>query len=391
MVVFWALALSGAAVAGNGGFAPVEPASPNAEGIRQSYLWVCDLHRRDLRARRRASLIWFIVRYRCRSRARTEEGAQVHGNTNLELAWTVAPVADPGRDRLVRLLQAPGDRGRRRARARRPDGSTCRSRATATTGTSRTRTASSQSTSMRAPVGQTVKLNVSAPDFDVIHSWWIPALGGKFDAIPGTTNVTWFNANAARHLPGPVRRVLRHRSTPTCGRPSKPCRARSSTPGSSGEAAPRRPERPSSARRRSPARARSVTASRARVSSARALAGKQPLADDAAVEQVVRERPRRDAAGRARLGRAPDGRAARLPPDGGAQWPLTPRRHTPAWQRGRLASWLVTTDHKRIGILYLATSGLFFLAGGVMALLMRTQLAQPNDHFLDERPLQPAS
>jgi cytochrome c oxidase subunit 2 len=49
---------------------------------------------------------------------------------------------------------------------------------------------------MRAPVGQTVKLNVSAPDFDVIHSWWIPALGGKFDAIPGTTNVTWFNANA---------------------------------------------------------------------------------------------------------------------------------------------------------------------------------------------------
>ena len=49
---------------------------------------------------------------------------------------------------------------------------------------------------MRAPVGQTVKLDVSAPDFDVIHSWWIPALGGKFDAIPGTTNVTWFNANA---------------------------------------------------------------------------------------------------------------------------------------------------------------------------------------------------
>ncbi len=49
---------------------------------------------------------------------------------------------------------------------------------------------------LRAPVDQTVKLDVSAPDFDVIHSWWIPALGGKFDAIPGTTNVTWFNANA---------------------------------------------------------------------------------------------------------------------------------------------------------------------------------------------------
>ena len=47
----------------------------------------------------------------------------------------------------------------------------------------------------------------------------------------------------------------------------------------------------------------------------------------------------------------------------------------PAWQRGRVASWLVTTDHKRIGIMYLAASGFFFLAGGVMALLIRTQLA----------------
>jgi cytochrome c oxidase subunit I len=54
----------------------------------------------------------------------------------------------------------------------------------------------------------------------------------------------------------------------------------------------------------------------------------------------------------------------------------------PAWQRGRVASWLVTTDHKRIGIMYLAASGFFFLAGGVMALLIRTQLAEPNNHFI---------
>ena len=55
----------------------------------------------------------------------------------------------------------------------------------------------------------------------------------------------------------------------------------------------------------------------------------------------------------------------------------------PAWQRGRVASWLVTTDHKRIGILYLATSGFFFLAGGVMALLIRTQLAEANNDFIE--------
>ena len=55
----------------------------------------------------------------------------------------------------------------------------------------------------------------------------------------------------------------------------------------------------------------------------------------------------------------------------------------PAWQRGRVASWLVTVDHKRIGILYFVTSGFFFLAGGIMALLIRTQLSQANNTFIE--------
>ncbi|MET9225611.1 cytochrome c oxidase subunit I [Lentzea sp. NPDC003310] len=41
-----------------------------------------------------------------------------------------------------------------------------------------------------------------------------------------------------------------------------------------------------------------------------------------------------------------------------------------------------TTDHKQIGILYLVTSFAFFLAGGVMALLIRTELARPGMQFL---------
>jgi cytochrome c oxidase subunit 1 len=48
------------------------------------------------------------------------------------------------------------------------------------------------------------------------------------------------------------------------------------------------------------------------------------------------------------------------------------------WTQGRFASWLATVDHKRIGILYIVTSLIFFLAGGVMALFIRTQLAQPD-------------
>ena len=50
----------------------------------------------------------------------------------------------------------------------------------------------------------------------------------------------------------------------------------------------------------------------------------------------------------------------------------------PGWQRGRVASWLVTTDHKRIGILYIWTSFVFFVLAGLMALVFRLQLAQAN-------------
>ncbi|HYZ79378.1 MAG TPA: cytochrome c oxidase subunit I [Gaiellaceae bacterium] len=52
------------------------------------------------------------------------------------------------------------------------------------------------------------------------------------------------------------------------------------------------------------------------------------------------------------------------------------------WTQGRVASWVTTVDHKRIGILYIGTSLVFFLVGGVFALLMRAQLATPNEHFV---------
>jgi cytochrome c oxidase subunit 1 len=52
------------------------------------------------------------------------------------------------------------------------------------------------------------------------------------------------------------------------------------------------------------------------------------------------------------------------------------------WTQGRVASWLTTTDHKRIGILYISTTLLFFVAGGILALLMRAQLATPQESFI---------
>jgi cytochrome c oxidase subunit 2 len=48
---------------------------------------------------------------------------------------------------------------------------------------------------MYVPVGTTVTLKITSSD--VAHSWWIPQLGGKSDALPGHTNETWFRVNRA--------------------------------------------------------------------------------------------------------------------------------------------------------------------------------------------------
>jgi cytochrome c oxidase subunit 1 len=52
------------------------------------------------------------------------------------------------------------------------------------------------------------------------------------------------------------------------------------------------------------------------------------------------------------------------------------------WRQGRVTSWLTTVDHKRIGILYIWTCLLFFALGGMLALLIRSQLLHPHEHFM---------
>src|SRR5256712_3300047 len=47
-------------------------------------------------------------------------------------------------------------------------------------------------------------------------------------------------------------------------------------------------------------------------------------------------------------------------------------------ERPGLVGWLTTVDHKRISLLYFFTTMVFFGAGGVEALVMRTQLAEPG-------------
>src|SRR6201995_2049946 len=51
-------------------------------------------------------------------------------------------------------------------------------------------------------------------------------------------------------------------------------------------------------------------------------------------------------------------------------------------QTKRWIDWVTTTDHKKIGIMYLVTTFVFFMLGGVEALLMRLQLSEPNNTVL---------
>jgi cytochrome c oxidase subunit 2 len=188
-------AMAPAAPADNGGFGPVDPASPNAEGIRDSFLFV-SIFILAIFLLVEVTLVLFIWKYRRRRRERFADGPEVHGATRVEVLWTVAPVVVlfligtfvfielPGIAN-VPSAGASGDRVDVRVTGRQyywqyeyENGAVAID-------------------ALRAPVGVPVRLEVTTADEDVIHSWWIPALGGKIDAIPGIVNETWFEARKA--------------------------------------------------------------------------------------------------------------------------------------------------------------------------------------------------
>ena len=53
-----------------------------------------------------------------------------------------------------------------------------------------------------------------------------------------------------------------------------------------------------------------------------------------------------------------------------------------SWTQTTVGSWITTSDHKRIGILYIYTGFIYFLLGGLEAALIRAQLATPNGKVL---------
>ena len=184
-----ALATAGVATASNGGFAPPTPESPNAVHTSVAYFVILGFTSAIFLIVE-GLLIAFIIKYRGRGRPREVEGAQVHGHSRLEVIWTVIPVLILGAIGVVVFLELPKIDAAPAAVA--PIHITVEGHQyywqfdypnhARSIGT------------LHAPVGAVVELRVISPD--VIHSWWIPPLGGKIQAIPGRINHTWFQAKS---------------------------------------------------------------------------------------------------------------------------------------------------------------------------------------------------
>ena len=67
---------------------------------------------------------------------------------------------------------------------------------------------------------------------------------------------------------------------------------------------------------------------------------------------------------------------------GGGHAGAAGERSTPL--RSRAYDWMTTTDHKKIGILYIVTAFFFFLVGGLLAELIRAELASPGLQFVND-------
>ncbi len=183
------LATAGVAAAANGGFSPENAHSPNAHKINTAY-YVILAFTSVIFLIVEGTLVLFIWKYRRRGRARTADGFQVHGHTRLEVIWTVIPVIVLAVIGVVIFYELPAIAD-----------------APAASNPLRITIEAHQYywqfdypngarsiNDLHVPAGEVVLLTVKS--YDVVHSWWIPQLGGKIQASPGRTNHTWFKADS---------------------------------------------------------------------------------------------------------------------------------------------------------------------------------------------------
>jgi cytochrome c oxidase subunit 2 len=147
------------------------------------------------------TLVFFLVRYRARP---GHAASQIHGNTRLELAWTgaaalilvvLAALTFSRLHGIVTPAASGDDAGAIFATVDQPPAPGGHALHIKVTGRQFVwrfdyPNGAYSYEELRVPIDTTVIVDIYS--LDVNHSWWVPKLGGKFDAIPGYVNHTWF-------------------------------------------------------------------------------------------------------------------------------------------------------------------------------------------------------
>ena len=188
LLVVAALAVAAPALAQtNGGVAPPDSATPSGDAINQIY-WVVFAACAVAFVLVEAALLLFIFRFRRRRATEDDvEGPQIHGNTRLEIVWTVIPSLILVGLAIFTLSRIPSVQAS-------PDGDdaalTVRVEAHQFYWQYEYENDALSFDTLYLPVGRTVTLRLDS--LDVPHSWWVPELTGKLDALPGQTNLLHF-------------------------------------------------------------------------------------------------------------------------------------------------------------------------------------------------------
>jgi cytochrome c oxidase subunit 2 len=210
-----------AAPASAGLIFPESGGSPNADDIKELYVLIFVLAL-VVFAGVEGSLIYAFVRYRAR-RGRT--AAQIHGNTRLEIGWTVGAAVILVFLTIATFVMLPGIKNPAASDIDANGNPVAANAAFAATDQDAPPEGESMNikvdgmqyawqftypdngdqrvfayTDMYVPVGMTITLDIGSND--VQHSWWIPKLGGKMDALPGYTNKTWFKVTEPGEFKG---------------------------------------------------------------------------------------------------------------------------------------------------------------------------------------------
>jgi cytochrome c oxidase subunit II len=218
---------------------PEKGGSPNADKIWTLYLLIFILALLVFIGVG-GSLVWAMFRFRAR---KGDVAAQIHGNTRLEIGWTVGAflilvfitvftfITLPGiKDPPASDIDANGNavaaaQPLYAATDRPPPPKGSASMTITVVGEQYVWSYGYPSlenkkvlayVDMVVPVGMTILLDVKAKD--VIHSWWIPKLGGKMDAVPGYVNKTWFKIPPDAIPQGQKQVVYTGQCAELCGR-----------------------------------------------------------------------------------------------------------------------------------------------------------------------------